>query len=599
MSASVLAGVAAGLLWAVPAAADDGTGPEASAQSTGATLEVHSSDYPDDERFHGAPDQPGEFTFSSVGGDTKTYYYSLNSDTCTVPLVPDTPGGSVTVTLTPYKDGPNMIYARTVNTEGRSSACTRVYTFLVAPFRDPVAHFPFDEGSGTTAADVERPGETATVSAGVDWIRGRVGAVQNHQPRLEGTAVRTHGASGTGEITTGGPIVDTTETFTVAAWVKLDSKDANHTAVAQDGTEQSPFHLGYQHSEDAWVFKLPPADAHLPETPAWTYALSTEPARTGVWTHLIGTFDAATGEAALYVNGEKQGTAVHEDAWTASGPVTMGRGRYQGTEDYHWPGGIDDVRFYDRLVKDTLMPGSRPDEQTEVWRLANRFVALEGHWRLDDYEGTTVTDASDHALDATLTGDPATVWNTAFNDWIYVPAARLNGVDEYFATTGPAIRTDASFSVAIWVRLEEAGTDPVALSQDGEQHSGFTLGARNIDGVDRWVVRMPQADTAGSPWTQVASTSPAELDEWTHLAATFDATTDTLTLYVDSFEDGTATHTTPWHADGPVRIGAAESEGALTGLWPGDLAEAQVYQGVLDDYGVVTAKYGMAAVPSE
>ncbi|WP_084012835.1 LamG-like jellyroll fold domain-containing protein, partial [Thermobifida halotolerans] len=567
--------------------------------------EVTSTDYPDDEQFHGSPGQSGEFTFAANGvADAAGYHYSLNSDSCTTVLIPDTPGGSVTVTLTPRTDGPNLVYARTVDGHGNSSACMLVHTFLVAPPSDPVAHFPFDEGTGTVAADTERPGETATISTGADWIRGRVGAVENPNtnpsPRLEGTAVRTHGYVPSDpewdEITTSGPVVDTSQTFTVAAWVKLDAKNAHHTAIGQDGVQQSPFHLGYQHNEDAWVFKMSPEDAPTSGSTGWSYALSTEPARTGVWTHLMGAFDAATGEIALYVNGEKQGSAVHESAWNASGPVTMGRSKYQGAKNYYWPGGIDDVRFYDRLVTDVPLNNGT----SEAWELANRFPALEGRWLLDEYAGTTATDASDHGLDATLTGDPATVWNTAFNDVVYIPGATLNGTDEYFTTTGPAIRTDASFSVAAWVRLDSTTTNPAALSQDGTQHSGFYLGAQNTQDMNNWVLKMPPSDTAGaSGWSRALSANPPELGAWTHLAATFDATTRTLTLYVDGIEEGSTTHATPWHADGPVRIGAARFEGALSDLWNGDLADIHVYQGVLNEDDIERVYWGAAAVPHQ
>lgn len=556
--------------------------------------EVTSTDYPDDEQFHGSPGQPGEFTFSANGvTDAAGYHYSLNDDTCTTVLVPDTPGGSVTVTLTPRTDGPNLIYARTVDGHGNSSACMLVHTFLVAPPSAPVAHFTFDEGTGTVAADAERPGETATGS-GISWIRGRVGPVEGSMHRLEGTAVHTDGYVPSepewDEITTSGPVVDTSRTFTVAAWVKMDDTDAHHTAIGQDGVQQSPFHLGYQKNADAWVFKMSPEDAPAaPDSAGWSYALSTEPAKTGVWTHLMGTYDAATGEIALYVNGEKQGSAVHEGAWAASGPVTMGRSKYQGVKNYYWPGGIDDVRFYDRLVTDIPLNSGT----SEAWELANRPVSLDGWWKLDETGGATAADASDHGLDAALTGDPATVWNTAFNDVVYIPGATLNGTDEYLTTTGLAVRTDASFSVAAWVRLDSTTANLAALSQDGSQHSGFSLGMQSTQDTNNWVFTMTPSDTAdASDWSRALSTGPPELGAWTHLAATFDATTRTLTLYVDSIEQGSAVLDTPRHADGPLRIGAATFEGTLSDLWHGDLADVHVYQGVLNEDDIEYLRYG-------
>src|SRR5690606_9534946 len=86
--------------------------------------EVTSTDYPDDEQLHGSPGQPGEFTSSADGvPEAAGYHYSLNAATCTTVRVPDTPGGSVTVTLTRRTDGPNLIYARTGGGHGNSPAC--------------------------------------------------------------------------------------------------------------------------------------------------------------------------------------------------------------------------------------------------------------------------------------------------------------------------------------------------------------------------------------------------------------------------------------------------------------------------------------------
>ncbi|TDQ53341.1 LamG domain-containing protein [Actinorugispora endophytica] len=557
--------------------------------------QVTSTDYPEGDAASGSVGKPGEFTFANNGVTTATaYHYGLNDDTCATELTPASQGGSVTATLTPRTDGPNLVYARTTDGFGNSSACALAYTFLVAPPSHPVAHFTFDEGTGTTAADSRQDGRAATATAGVDWIRGRVGAVEDNAPRLEGTAVHTHGYvpadPAWDEITVPGPVVDTGETFSVAAWVKMDDKNAHHTAIGQDGAQQSPFHLGYQKDQDAWVFKMSPADAPADGTAGWAYALSAEPARTGVWTHLLGTYDAVTGEVALYVDGVKQGTATQESAWSTTGPLTLGRGKYQGVKNYYWAGGIDDVKIWDRLVTDTALD----DGASEAWTLANRPVTLEGRWKLDETEGTTAADSSDHGLTGTLTGDPATVWNTAFNDVVYIPGATLNGTDERIATTGPAIRTDSSFSVAAWVRLDATTTDnPTALSQSGTEHSGFYLGRQSTYGMNNWTLKMPPSDTVGaSGWPKALSAQPPELGAWTHLAATFDATTGTMTLYVDGVEQGTATQATPWHADGPVVIGDARFEGAPAGLWNGDLADVHVYQGVLSEDDIGYLKYG-------
>ena len=69
--------------------------------------EVTSTDYPAGDVFHGSPGLPGEFTFSNNGVEDATgYKYALNDDSCVHDIEPSSPGGSVTITLTPVKKAP-------------------------------------------------------------------------------------------------------------------------------------------------------------------------------------------------------------------------------------------------------------------------------------------------------------------------------------------------------------------------------------------------------------------------------------------------------------------------------------------------------------
>ncbi|WP_017573911.1 LamG-like jellyroll fold domain-containing protein [Nocardiopsis halotolerans] len=559
---------------------------------------VTSTDYPIGDEFHGSPGLPGEFTFTNNGvEEAQSYFYALNDDSCVTEATPDQPGGPVTVTLTPRLEGPNWVYARTVDAFGNSSDCVLVYSFLVAPPSDPVAHYAFDEGQGNRAVDTANPDRGATLSDGVEWVRGRVGTVSNPDtdptPRLEGTAVHTSGYTEGDpgpydEITADASAVDTSGTFSVSAWVKLDRAYAHHTAVAQEGEQQSAFHLGYQGNTGQWVFKMSAEDEYWDGSREWAKVTSPASAQVGVWTHLLGTHDEQTGEITLYVNGVEQGTDTHTGPWNAQGPLTVGRALFQGIGNYYWPGAIDDVKVWDRLVLNETVTDT--ETTSEVWRLANRPVAAQGRWRLDEWDGTAVADATDHGLDATLHGDPLTAWNTAENGVTASPGVRLNGVDEYVEASGPALRTDRSFSVSAWVRLDETGegVNTSAASQAGEFQSGFHLGYQGSRGA--WVFKMAPHDdapTSGSDgWTYAYSATAARLGEWTHLAGVYDHTTGELVLYVNGFEESRVAVDHAWHAGGPFRIGSAQHSGSNTYHWTGDIDDVHAYQGVLNDHGI-------------
>ncbi|WP_161952558.1 LamG-like jellyroll fold domain-containing protein [Actinoplanes sp. TFC3] len=157
-------------------------------------------------------------------------------------------------------------------------------------------------------------------------------------------------------LTTAGPVLNTAESFSVSAWVKLNTipTTGNFTAVSQDGAHQSTFFLGTRlySGVPQWSFAMENADSTTDV--AFTHAnagvaIADDPI--GEFTHLVGVFDAATQQQTLYVNGVAVKTVSRASRWNATGSLAIGRGRYapaNGTSadvDY-LDGGIDDVRVY-------------------------------------------------------------------------------------------------------------------------------------------------------------------------------------------------------------------------------------------------------------
>ncbi|MYR31094.1 LamG domain-containing protein [Nocardiopsis alba] len=543
--------------------------------------EVTSTDYPAGDELHGSVGRAGEFTFTNNGVDQATsYHYSVNDATCATEIELDSPGASVTVPITPRRDGPNLIHARITDAYGNSSECALVYIFTVAPPTDPVSYLPLDEGQGTTTEDVMNGDRVLEATGDVDWARGRVGPIENGTQRLEGTAVEFNPASG--HLRTDGPVVDTSEAFSVSAWVRLEEgATENLAAIAQDGDRNSGFYLGYQHSGGGrWVFKQAPRDAD--DTQVTHRALSTDQAQIGVWTHLLGTFDPETGEVSLYVNGDKQGTAIQETPWNAEGDFVISGAKYRGDHIGTWLGAIDDVRVWDRVVFDEPFVETE-EARSEVWELANRPTALEGRWRLDETEGTIATDSSDHGLDATLEADPLTAWNQAMNEVTFAPGVSLDvTVEEHLHTNGPALRTDRSYSVAAWVRLDEVGHNSTAVAQNGTDHSAFYLSYQHTLDYDNWVMKLPPEDRTGaSGWHRSLSEHSPQFGRWTHLAATYDHTLGEATLFIDGVPQEPVEVPEAWHANGPVMIGGARFEKEFFDPWAGDISDVHLYQGVL------------------
>ncbi|QIJ61264.1 LamG-like jellyroll fold domain-containing protein [Streptomyces sp. JB150] len=184
-----------------------------------------------------------------------------------------------------------------------------------------------DEGTGTTARDDGPNAKALTLTEGTTWT-----------PGVRGSALRFDGRGAHAE--TDGPVLDTTGSYSVSAWVRLDGLPGNYaTAVSQDGRRQaSPFYL--QYGQGAFAFSTPGGHrARLVTTP-----------ELGRWYHLVGVRDGSTGEITLYVDGERAATVTAGPNYVGTGPLAVGRAQWDGTDTDFWNGAVDEVQAYDRAL---------------------------------------------------------------------------------------------------------------------------------------------------------------------------------------------------------------------------------------------------------
>ncbi|MEV5548716.1 LamG-like jellyroll fold domain-containing protein [Streptomyces sp. NPDC052309] len=188
-------------------------------------------------------------------------------------------------------------------------------------------HWALDEGTGTTAGDSGPNDRPLTLTGGTTWT-----------PGVSGSALRFDGQGQYAE--TDGPVLDTTGSYSVSAWVTLDALPGNYaTAVSQDTRRQaSPFYLQYGHG--AFAFSTPGENrARLEITP-----------ERGRWYHLVGVRDGASNEIRLYVDGEPAATAAGGAAYPSTGALSVGRAQWGGSNTDFWNGAVDEVHAYDRAL---------------------------------------------------------------------------------------------------------------------------------------------------------------------------------------------------------------------------------------------------------
>ncbi|MFE7504771.1 LamG-like jellyroll fold domain-containing protein [Promicromonospora sp. NPDC057488] len=170
------------------------------------------------------------------------------------------------------------------------------------------------------------------------------------------------------------------------------------------------------------------------------------------------------------------------------------------------------------------------------------------------------------------------------------------------ASAPNAVRTDASFSVSAWVRLDDASGARAAVSQDGTRYSGFVLWQRpdeDGDGEDdggRWAFGMACSDVEYKGTSIASSAEPSETGVLTHLAGTYDARTRKLTLYVDGEKAGEVTRGAAcpdWDANGDVQVGRTMWGGdAARDHWDGLVDEVRLYERTLTAAEVQAAVAG-------
>ncbi|MCW3819642.1 LamG domain-containing protein [Micromonospora sp. DR5-3] len=437
-----------------------------------------------------------------------------------------------------------------------------------------VHNWQLDEASGTTAADAvgARPG---TLSPGASFVPGRIG-----------NAVELNGS--TGAVSTTGVDLRTDQSFTVAAWVYLKSKDCDlgtywqckADAVTVDGNWTSKFRLGHVVDSDqnmfgAWTFEMPEDD--VDDAQVTMAAVSALPTDLDTWTHLVGVYDAPTKKIWLYVNGTRIGDGTVLNPWQASGGLQIGRGKVNRAETEYWPGRVDDVRMYTGALDDDRVSAlyqsyPAPDGSTEL------PTADAGYWKLDEGAGDTAADVSGRGLTATLQGGAGAGWAGARSG----AGLWLDGATGYAETAGPVVTTSASFSVTAWAHLtvSDNGNRTIA-AQDGNRASSFLL--QYNAGYGKWTIVIPDADQDNPTNIRLTSTSAAAVGDWTHLGLVYDASLRQLRLYVNGVLSAARTGVSILNAGGRFTIGRGKWNGQNVDFFPRGIDDVRVFSRALSD----------------
>ncbi|MFI9388578.1 LamG-like jellyroll fold domain-containing protein [Kutzneria sp. NPDC052558] len=276
--------------------------------------------------------------------DVQVYNYALKqSDVTSIAYIQTTFAGggkasdSGQFTLsTPSSTATKLVYSldKTIDTTAPQSGNV-VSAFSGGASASPADRWKFTEGNGNAVADTTAA-HPVTLTGGTSWGTDPV----------HGKVLGLDGSTGYGSAT--GPALNTAGSYSVSAWVKLNSTSSYYTIASQGGTNAASFYLQYNKNLNAWAFISPSNDSTNPTS--FPAAQSTTPPALSTWTNLVGVFNADDHSMTLYVDGQQVGRTSNFTAWSGAGPFTIGAAKTAtGTSDY-LNGSVSDVQTYARAL---------------------------------------------------------------------------------------------------------------------------------------------------------------------------------------------------------------------------------------------------------
>ncbi|GAB1646070.1 LamG-like jellyroll fold domain-containing protein [Krasilnikovia sp. MM14-A1259] len=579
------------------------------------------------------PGQPGTVTLSSPDTDVVTFRYGWNesvTSSVATTTVAGVTGRSATVTVTAPRYGLNTLYVRALDSSGNFTPAG--YTFEVGRPSPAVARWGLetypgvDESAAQADSQPSLAGDTPLSPTSLTWTPD-AHLVGGKSATFDGTS---------SQLATDSSVVDTTKSFSVAAWVRLGSPATETTVVAQEGSDAAGFALGTVQSGSPaaphWSFTMRDTAA---QSSTARVALSSTAADVGRWTHVAGVYDKAAGQIRLYVNGVLAGEVARTAApWPADGRLTVGRGQAGGAAAGWFKGNVADVQAFDRVLVAQDFVGQPANDAGGVDEPGILAPVEVGRWDFQTaapcYDASIPDDSVCRAPDAgtewnrrlALTqgtgvgaGRTASSQGLALSDTHFVddPADPFYGQkDKELGTSqrnpaaagdapswqeGPVLRTDQSFTVSVWVQPSKLDTTMTAVAQRGTKMSPFYLGTRKstVNGVTgpRFEVMTVNTDQdLGETYAHAIAPTVLgadDLDDYTHLVMVYDAEAKEVRLYVDGVRAGDPIKNwTGWNAAGPLSVGSAwwssdNSTGAWYDQWFGGIDDLNLYQGAMND----------------
>jgi len=211
-----------------------------------------------------------------------------------------------------------------------SYACSDSPDCLIAP--DGLVHFWTGDGSGGDLVG----GADATLLSGATFTSGFVSSGTGEAFLFDGVDANARVVDM--------PSLRPTTAFTLNAWARLDSDQANSGPVVGKGRHQQD---SYAIDQIDGVWR-----GFVRDAPGSARQVRGGPFRLGEWTHLALTWDGAN--VRFYVDGALAGTQAATSVYSTDSFLGIGYRSEEGFEDeeldFEFAGAVDEVGYFDRAL---------------------------------------------------------------------------------------------------------------------------------------------------------------------------------------------------------------------------------------------------------
>ncbi|HLX65066.1 MAG TPA: LamG domain-containing protein [Planctomycetota bacterium] len=318
-----------------------------------------------------------------------------------------------------------------------------------------LAHWTFDETEGKVAKDSSGNNIDAMLEGGAMRCDGRIGR-----------GVHCDGIDGAVRIVRN-PKLESKDGTTIALWALIEARaqDEFHDLVRHHAG-RSGVCFRWKHGSQILQFRVDRRN----NGPVYAVDKGSNERYLNAWHYFAGTFDAKTGIARLYVDGE-----LHAEARGNPGPLeyTGDTCIFHATEGA-MTGVVDEVRLYDRALSEA--------EIKALASVMNPPSSLVGYWSFNEVNGTSISDSSGNVNHGKLNGG---TWTSGK----YGNALELDGrVNCVTVADAALLDLDSQLSISVWIRASKdarpgAGstilkkTDHYALTYVDDHTLRFAVGA--------------------------------------------------------------------------------------------------------------------------